>query len=105
MTDEQWLWLFANQSLDNDEKLESMCDSCRDEVTSKTRCTRCGKIISSNNDNDIEESFINDGFDLEKYEAMKNKQNIQNTQNENDPLDDDIDIDLVNQILDSVGDE
>lgn len=104
MTDEQWLWLFANQSLDNDEKLESMCDDCRNEVTSKVRCTRCGKVISNNNDDTQEETFVNESFDMEKYEAMKNgsyKPDITKSNDASDDMDGDIDIDLINQILNS----
>lgn len=108
MTDEQWLWLFANQALDADERLEGMCDHCRDEVTSKTFCTRCGKVISNNKDNDGEETFVNKNFDMDKYEAMKNgtyKPEIPINEEENNPLDGDVDMDLVNQILNSsVGD-
>ena len=107
MTDEQWLWLFANQSLDNDEKLESMCDNCRNEVTSKVMCTRCGKVISNNNnDNDDtqEETFVNESFDMEKYEAMKNgsyKPDITKSNDASNDMDGDVDIDLINQILNS----
>lgn len=104
MTDEQWLWLFANQSLDNDEKLESMCDDCRNEVTSKVRCTRCGKVISNSNDDAQEETFVNESFDMEKYEAMKNgsyKPDITKSNDASDDMDGDIDIDLINQILNS----
>ena len=40
MTDGQWLWLFVNQIIDNEEHLEKMCQECRDEVTSENKCIR-----------------------------------------------------------------
>lgn len=64
MSDEQWLWLFVNQRIDADEKLEKMCDKCRNEVTSTHRCVRCGKDIVKN------ETFINPNFDIDKYNKL-----------------------------------
>lgn len=64
MTDEQWVWVYANMALDNDEKLEGMCQSCRDEVTSDKRtCSHCGKTI--------EEEFVNPNFDKERFEKLQ----------------------------------
>lgn len=64
MSDEQWLWLFVNQKIDTDEKLEKMCSKCREEVTSSHRCIRCGKDIIT------EESFINPNFDMDRYNKL-----------------------------------
>jgi hypothetical protein len=64
MSDEQWLWLFVNQRIDVDEKLEKMCPKCRDEVTSPHKCTRCGKDIIT------EETFINPNFDMDRYNEL-----------------------------------
>lgn len=64
MSDEQWLWLFVNQKIDIDEKLEKMCPKCREEVTSSHKCTRCGKDIIE------EESFINPNFDMDRYNKL-----------------------------------
>ena len=64
MSDEQWLWLFINQKIDADEKLEKMCPKCRDEVTSDHKCIRCGKDII------IEESFVNPNFDMDRYNEL-----------------------------------
>ena len=64
MSDEQWLWLFVNQRIDADEKLEKMCPKCREEVTSKHRCIRCGKEIIE------QESFINPNFDMDRYNML-----------------------------------
>lgn len=64
MSDEQWLWLFVNQRIDVDEKLEKMCPKCREEVTSTHKCTRCGKDIT------IEDSFVNPNFDIDKYNRL-----------------------------------
>lgn len=64
MSDEQWLWLFVNQRIDVDEKLEKMCPKCREEVTSAHRCIRCGKEIIEN------ESFVNPNFDMDRYNML-----------------------------------
>jgi tRNA(Ile2) C34 agmatinyltransferase TiaS len=55
--------LFVNQLIDHDEKLEKMCPSCREEVTSKCKCTRCGKDMP----HDDEDSFVNPNFNEEEY--------------------------------------
>lgn len=47
-----------------DEKLERMCPKCREEVTSKHRCIRCGKDIME------EESFTNPNFDMDRYNML-----------------------------------
>ena len=67
MSDEQWLWLFINQRIDIDEKLEHMCPKCREEVTSGHKCTRCGKDIVET------ESFVNPNFDMAKYGELSGK--------------------------------
>ena len=67
MSDEQWLWLFINQRIDTDEKLEHMCPKCREEVTSGHKCTRCGKDIVET------ESFVNPNFDMAKYGELSGK--------------------------------
>ena len=64
MSDEQWLWLFVNQRIDADEKLERMCPKCREEVTSSHKCIRCGKDIIE------EESFVNPNFDMDRYNEL-----------------------------------
>lgn len=62
------MWLFVNQLVDNDEKLEKMCPDCREEVTSKHKCIRCGKEIP-NYDMDDEDGFVNPNFDEEEYKS------------------------------------
>ena len=65
MSDEQWLWLFVNQSIDSDEKFESMCPDCQNEVTSGVKkCIRCGKEINGG------DSFVNPNFDIDKYNRL-----------------------------------
>lgn len=64
MSDEQWLWLFINQRIDADEKLEKMCPKCREEVTSTHKCIRCGKDIIES------ESFVNPNFDMDRYNKL-----------------------------------
>lgn len=43
-----------------------MCPECRDEVTSKNRCTRCGKKIPDYDSGD--DAFVNPNFDSSEYE-------------------------------------
>lgn len=67
MTDGQWLWLFINQLIDNEEHLEKMCPDCRDEVTSTNKCIRCGKVLTKG-----EDKFINPNFDADRFERLSN---------------------------------
>jgi methionyl-tRNA synthetase len=76
MSDEQWLWLFVNQRIDADEKLEGMCPKCREEVTSGHKCSRCGRDIIK------EESFINPNFDMDRYNELSG--HVEKTYNEDD---------------------
>ena len=46
-----------------------MCDSCREDVTSNKRCTRCGKIVSGK---DKAESFTNPNFDKHRFKLLSN---------------------------------
>lgn len=62
------MWLFVNQLVDRDEKLECMCPECREEVTSKNKCIRCGKEIHDSNS----DSFVNPNFDYEEYNMKAN---------------------------------
>ncbi len=68
MTDEQWLWLFVNQSIDNDEKLEHMCPKCQSDATSNM-CIRCGKPLDKSK---YEPQFVNPNFDTERFNALSN---------------------------------
>lgn len=45
-----------------------MCPECRDEVTSKRKCTRCGKDIPQNDD----DGFVNPNFNEEEYLSKSN---------------------------------
>lgn len=65
MTDGQWLWLFVNQLIDNEEHLEKMCPDCRNEATSTNKCIRCGKVLAKD-----EDRFINPNFDAHRFEAL-----------------------------------
>lgn len=85
MTDEQWLWLFANEALDTDEQLEHMCPKCQHDVSSDDKCIRCGKPLGNSK---YKPEFVNPNFDEKKFEAISNG-----------TYDSDIDYDLVNQIL------
>jgi hypothetical protein len=68
MTDEQWVWLFINESIDKDEQFEGMCDECKREVTSVRRCNRCGKVLA----NSDEDKFVNPNFDSSKFDKLSN---------------------------------
>ena len=67
MTDGQWLWLFVNQIIDNEEHLEKMCSDCRNEVTSTHKCIKCGKVLTKD-----EDKFINPNFDASRFERLSN---------------------------------
>lgn len=85
MTDGQWLWLFVNQIIDNEEQLEKMCPECRNEVTSETKkCIRCGKVLAK-------QGFINPNFDASRFEKLSND-------SDGIKYEDDIDIDLIKQL-------
>lgn len=68
MTDEQWVWLYANRILDEEEKLDSMCPSCKDEATDRSRCSRCGKDLPTGSRNDIYNP--NPNFDMERFKKL-----------------------------------
>jgi hypothetical protein len=89
MTDEQWLWLYIQEAVDNDIKLEGMCSDCREEVTSKEhrKCTRCGKPVH------IVESFVNPNFDMNRYNALANGTVQKDNTHHEDPEDIDEELD------------
>ena len=91
MTDEQWLWLFVNEAIDYDEKLEHMCDKCQSDVTSN-RCVRCGKPLSGKSE--FKPQFVNPNFDAERFDRLSN-----GTDDPEEVRDEDIDYDLVDRIL------
>ena len=72
MTDGEWLWLFVNQLIDNEEHLEKMCPECRDEATSTNKCIRCGKVLTKD-----EDKFINPNFDANRFERLSRGDGIE----------------------------
>lgn len=83
MTDEQWLWLFVNQVIDNEEHLEKMCDKCRSEVTSENqKCIKCGEVLTK-------KEFINPNFDPSRFEELSHG---------GIKYEDDVDIELIKQL-------
>lgn len=94
MTDEQWLWLFANEALDADEKLDCMCPACQGDVTSNNKCIRCGKPLGRRRFGKAD--FVNPNFDAERFEALANGTDI-DSQPEHD--DEDVDYELLDKIL------
>lgn len=89
MTDGQWLWLFVNQIIDNEEHLEKMCPDCRSEATSTHKCIRCGKVLTKD-----EDRFINPNFDASRFERLSRSDGIK--------YEEGIDIGLIKQIKDGV---
>lgn len=64
MTDEQWLWVYANMLIDNEDRLNQMCPTCRNNVTSDDKCTACGKTISN------VEYTHNPKFDADRFNRL-----------------------------------
>lgn len=60
-----------------------MCDKCREDVTSKHKCARCGTPLEN------QDKFINPNFDSERFDKLS-----KGTVSE-----DDIDLDIVNKIM------
>lgn len=85
MTDEQWLWLFINQMIDNEEHLEKMCPDCKNELISTNKCIRCGKVLAKD-----EDKFFNPNFDTNRFEELSHEGGI--------TYEDDIDVGLIKQI-------
>lgn len=83
MTDEQWLWLFANEAIDADEKFESLCPSCQHDVTSSPKCIRCGKPISKRAVAD----FINPNFDADRFDQLNGTADSDYQYDEDDGID------------------
>lgn len=97
MTDEQWLWLFANEALDADEKLDHMCPSCRSDATSGNRCIRCGKPLGGRRFGKAD--FVNPNFDPERFDALAN-----GTDSSTEPEDnEDVDYELLDKLLHTPG--
>lgn len=46
-----------------------MCPTCRDEVTSRHKCSRCGKHIG-----DIKQAFVNPNFDKSRFDSLSNEE-------------------------------
>ena len=86
MTDGQWLWLFVNQIIDNEEHLEKMCPECRNEVTSEKKCVRCDKVLAHKS----HDSFVNPNFDPTRFEKLSNGEGIE--------YEEDVDVGLIKQL-------
>jgi len=64
MTDRDYLWCLLQMTLDEEEKLERMCPTCRMEALEE-RCPVCGVPMSSG------EGMHNAAFDEERYLRLK----------------------------------
>lgn len=65
LTDGQWLYLLANQEIDNEEHINGLCNSCKTEME-VDRCVQCGKILEESSSN-------NPGFDENKFKKLSEK--------------------------------
>lgn len=94
MTDEQWLWLFANEALDADEKFDMLCPTCQHDVSSP-RCIRCGKPIRSKSGHGHGRGeFVNPNFDPDRFDRLSDGTDIPPRSD-----DDEVDYDLLDQII------
>lgn len=50
--------------IDMDERIEGMCDKCKQEIQENNRCNRCGEEIKE------EIYFTNKNFDEERFKAL-----------------------------------
>ena len=64
MTDRDYLFCALHLLLDEEEKLDALCPSCR-ERAEEERCPVCGDLI------DRSGAGINPAFDSERFERMK----------------------------------
>lgn len=56
------MWIYCNIQIDLEEKIESMCDSCKEDVQDANKCIRCGDSITSSNIPIVNRSFDDDLF-------------------------------------------
>ena len=61
MTEGQWVWMMVHMSLDNDEQLEKICNSCK-EKAEEHRCTSCNSLLNKE---------VNPNFDEELFKKLK----------------------------------
>lgn len=84
-------------SIDEDEKLEKLCKTCYDDVTSDDKCIRCGKPtdVKGKKSKKKGDSFVNPNFDVERYNTLM----YGTTPSKDDSLDEDVDYELVDKII------
>lgn len=68
MTDREYLWCALNLLLDDEEKLDGLCPSCRAEALGN-RCAVCGTPLGDCSGGE------NAGFDSGRYEVLKRGKN------------------------------
>lgn len=61
LTDSQLTWIYANMSIDLDEKIDGMCEKCKKENEIKS-CTRCGDKLENKENFEISSSFNEEEF-------------------------------------------
>ena len=64
MTNREYLYCTVQQWLDEEEKLERLCPTCRARAL-EPRCTCCGAPLGSG------EGMENTAFDIERYRRLK----------------------------------
>ncbi len=65
MTDGQWLYIFANMSLDKEEEEANMCPDCLEDIK-KHKCIICGKELQ-----EADTDNSNPNFDADRFEKLK----------------------------------
>lgn len=70
MTDREFLYCTLQLWLDEEEKLEGMCPSCRSKAA-QARCTVCGAPLA---DPDGAEGMENTAFDIERFQSLQKGQ-------------------------------
>ncbi len=64
MTQRDYLYCVLQQWLDEEERLDSLCPTCRAQALEK-RCTQCGAPLAQT------DGMENTAFDMERYQRLK----------------------------------
>ena len=64
LTRRDYLYCILQQWIDDEERLEALCPTCRAQAAEK-RCIRCGAPLAQT------EAVENTAFDMERYMALK----------------------------------
>ncbi len=67
MTDRDYLWCALNLLLDDEQALNALCPSCREQAHSSS-CPVCGTLVSDRGENA--------GFDTAKFERLRRGETV-----------------------------